>query len=164
MYHISMIQGWFNSQKSLVQNQFFCLGLFYLDSVINLCADLVTINFIFTTSALILQTAPVIDQILDIQYYHRQQLFEQITGEPLIRRSDDNSEALKKRLESYHKQTSPLVDYYSKKGIHTAVDAKQPPNVVFAAIQAAFSGKGKDKLRLLGQGQKFIINHDLGNS
>jgi adenylate kinase len=44
------------------------------------------------------------------------------------------------------------VDYYSKKGIHTAVDAKQPPNVVFAAIQAAFSGKGKDKLRLLGQG------------
>ncbi|XP_065940449.1 adenylate kinase 2, mitochondrial [Magallana gigas] len=74
------------------------------------------------------------------------------TGEPLIRRSDDNEEALMKRLDSYHKQTSPLVDYYSKKGIHTAVDAKQPPNVVFAAIQAAFSGKGKDKLRLLGQG------------
>ena len=75
-----------------------------------------------------------------------------VTGGDLIRRSDDNEEALRKRLESYHKQTSPLVDYYSKKGIHTAVDAKQPPGVVFAAIQAAFSGKGKDKLRLLGQG------------
>jgi Adenylate kinase and related kinases len=40
----------------------------------------------------------------------------QVTGEPLIKRSDDNAEALKKRLESYHKQTTPLVDYYQKKG------------------------------------------------
>ncbi|XP_062619492.1 adenylate kinase 2, mitochondrial-like [Saccostrea cucullata] len=77
---------------------------------------------------------------------------DDLTGEALIRRSDDNEDALKKRLESYHKQTSPLVDYYSKKGIHTAVDAKQSPGVVFAAIQAAFAGKAQDKLRLHGQG------------
>lgn len=42
----------------------------------------------------------------------------QITGEPLIRRADDNVDALKKRLESYHKQTSPLIDYYQKKGMY----------------------------------------------
>lgn len=42
----------------------------------------------------------------------------QITGEPLIRRADDNVDALKKRLESYHKQTSPLIDYYQKKGVY----------------------------------------------
>ena len=42
--------------------------------------------------------------------------FVKITGEPLIRRSDDNPETLTKRLVSYHQQTSPLVDYYSKKG------------------------------------------------
>jgi adenylate kinase len=40
-----------------------------------------------------------------------------VTGEPLIRRNDDNVNALKKRLDSYHKQTTPLIDYYSKKGI-----------------------------------------------
>ena len=40
----------------------------------------------------------------------------QITHEPLIRRSDDNEETLKKRLQSYHQQTSPLVEYYSKIG------------------------------------------------
>ncbi|CAH1774726.1 unnamed protein product [Owenia fusiformis] len=67
---------------------------------------------------------------------------DDITKEPLIRRSDDNAEALKKRLASYHSQTKPLVDYYSKRGIHTYVDAAQKPNLVFACIQAAF-GKSK---------------------
>ncbi len=36
------------------------------------------------------------------------------TGEPLIQRDDDREEIVKKRLEIYHTQTSPLVDYYSK--------------------------------------------------
>jgi len=63
---------------------------------------------------------------------------DDITGEPLMRRSDDNEEALKKRLEAYHSQTKPLVTYYGKKGIHTAVDASQPPTTVFNAIKTAF--------------------------
>ena len=33
-----------------------------------------------------------------------------------MRRSDDNAESLKKRLEFYHRQTKPLCDYYSGKG------------------------------------------------
>nr|CAD7407201.1 unnamed protein product [Timema cristinae] len=41
---------------------------------------------------------------------------DDVTGEPLIRRSDDNVDALKKRLETYHKITKPLSDYYSLKG------------------------------------------------
>ncbi len=36
------------------------------------------------------------------------------TGEPLIQRDDDREEIVKKRLEIYHTQTRPLVDYYSK--------------------------------------------------
>merc|ERR1711915_647226 len=56
---------------------------------------------------------------------------DDITGEPLIRRSDDNPETLIKRLDAYHKQTSPLVDYYARKGIHTAIDASRPANEVF---------------------------------
>ncbi|KGL81135.1 hypothetical protein N309_06199, partial [Tinamus guttatus] len=64
---------------------------------------------------------------------------DDVTGEPLIRRSDDNETALKTRLKAYHAQTSPLVSYYSKRGIHTAVDASQSPDVVFASILAAFS-------------------------
>uniref|UniRef100_A0A8C6YA14 Adenylate kinase 3 n=1 Tax=Naja naja TaxID=35670 RepID=A0A8C6YA14_NAJNA len=64
---------------------------------------------------------------------------DDVTGEPLIRRSDDNEAALTTRLKAYHTQTTPLVDYYSRRGIHTAVDASQSPDVVFASILAAFS-------------------------
>ncbi|XP_016388668.1 adenylate kinase 2, mitochondrial isoform X2 [Sinocyclocheilus rhinocerous] len=64
---------------------------------------------------------------------------DDVTGEPLIRRSDDNETTLCSRLESYHKQTAPLVQYYSVRGLHTAVDASQSPDLVFASILAAFS-------------------------
>jgi len=36
------------------------------------------------------------------------------TGEPLIQRDDDKEETVLKRLEVYHSQTKPLVDYYGK--------------------------------------------------
>nr|KAF6503792.1 adenylate kinase 2 [Rousettus aegyptiacus] len=52
---------------------------------------------------------------------------------------DDNEKALKIRLEAYHTQTIPLVEYYRKRGIHSAIDASQTPDVVFASILAAFS-------------------------
>jgi adenylate kinase len=39
---------------------------------------------------------------------------DDVTGEPLIQRDDDREETVKKRLEVYHSQTRPLVDYYSK--------------------------------------------------
>jgi adenylate kinase len=36
------------------------------------------------------------------------------TGEDLIQRDDDKEETVRKRLEVYHQQTRPLVDYYSQ--------------------------------------------------
>jgi adenylate kinase len=39
---------------------------------------------------------------------------DDITGEPLIQRADDQEETVKKRLEVYNAQTRPLVDYYSR--------------------------------------------------
>ncbi|XP_038653416.1 adenylate kinase 2, mitochondrial isoform X2 [Scyliorhinus canicula] len=65
---------------------------------------------------------------------------DDVTGEPLIKRSDDNEETLKSRLTAYHTQTQPLISYYQKRGLHTAVDATQPPDVVYSTILAAFSG------------------------
>jgi len=63
---------------------------------------------------------------------------DDITGEPLERRSDDNEEALAKRLDAYHKQTYPLVDYYSQKGLHKAIDAAEAPKKVFANLTEIF--------------------------
>jgi adenylate kinase len=34
------------------------------------------------------------------------------TGEPLIQRDDDKEETVRKRLDVYHAQTEPLIDYY----------------------------------------------------
>ena len=39
---------------------------------------------------------------------------DDVTGEPLIQREDDKEETVKKRLDVYHSQTKPLVDYYSR--------------------------------------------------
>ena len=39
---------------------------------------------------------------------------DDITGEPLVQRGDDKKETILKRLDVYHSQTKPLVDYYSK--------------------------------------------------
>ncbi|KAL2170919.1 hypothetical protein VTG60DRAFT_4323 [Thermothelomyces hinnuleus] len=76
---------------------------------------------------------------------------DDITGEPLIQRSDDNAEALKKRLATYHKQTAPVVDYYKKTGIWQAVDAAQPPNQVWNSLLAIFDGD-KAKAKSAGSG------------
>ena len=46
------------------------------------------------------------------------------TGEALIQRDDDREETVKKRLEVYHRQTMPLVEYYAKWA--ASGDAKAP--------------------------------------
>jgi len=37
---------------------------------------------------------------------------DDLTGEPLVQRPDDNEETVKKRIANYHSQTKPLVNYY----------------------------------------------------
>jgi adenylate kinase len=39
---------------------------------------------------------------------------DDVTGEPLVQRDDDKEETVRKRLDVYHKQTEPLIDYYKK--------------------------------------------------
>ena len=39
---------------------------------------------------------------------------DDVTGDPLIQRDDDQEETVKKRLDVYHEQTEPLIDYYKK--------------------------------------------------
>ncbi|HHB11860.1 MAG TPA: adenylate kinase [Chromatiales bacterium] len=39
---------------------------------------------------------------------------DDVTGEPLIQRDDDKEETVRKRLEVYHQQTEPLIEFYRK--------------------------------------------------
>ena len=58
----------------------------------------------------------------------------EVCGEKLILRDDDKPETVQKRLNVYHEQTQPLIDYYKKQGILKAVDGTQDMNDVFTAI------------------------------
>ena len=61
----------------------------------------------------------------------------QVTGEPLIRRSDDNEETLRKRLDTFHTQTKPVVDFYEKLGVLKKLDAAVKPDEVYTQFKAA---------------------------
>ena len=49
---------------------------------------------------------------------------DDVTGEDLVQRDDDKEETVKKRLDVYHSQTKPLVEYYGKWA--ASGDAKAP--------------------------------------
>ncbi len=55
-------------------------------------------------------------------------------GSNLILRDDDKPETVKKRLDVYHDQTQPLIDYYTKAGILREVDGTIDIEDVFGEI------------------------------
>ncbi|MBQ7839024.1 MAG: adenylate kinase [Lachnospiraceae bacterium] len=57
-------------------------------------------------------------------------------GSELVLRDDDKAETVKNRLDVYHKQTQPLIDFYTEKGVLKSVDGTLPMEEVFAAITA----------------------------
>lgn len=58
----------------------------------------------------------------------------EVCGEKLILRDDDKPETVQRRLNVYHEQTQPLIDYYTKQSILRTVDGTQDMNDVFAEI------------------------------
>ncbi|MBA0581053.1 hypothetical protein Gorai_023245, partial [Gossypium raimondii] len=58
-----------------------------------------------------------------------------VTGEPLIQRKDDTPAVLKSRLEAFHRQTEPVIDYYGSKGILANLPAEKPPKEVTSEVQ-----------------------------
>ena len=55
-------------------------------------------------------------------------------GKELVLREDDRPETVGKRLDVYHEQTQPLIDFYGKKGILKTVDGTREMHEVFGAI------------------------------
>ena len=57
-----------------------------------------------------------------------------VCGESLILRDDDKPETVKKRLDVYHTQTQPLIDFYSARKVLVEVDSTQSMDKVFEDI------------------------------
>ncbi|KAK3719633.1 adenylate kinase [Vermiconidia calcicola] len=80
----------------------------------------------------------------------KKEMTDDVSGEPLIQRSDDNEDALKKRLATYHDQTAPVTDYYRKTGVWTGIDASQEPGAVWKSLLGVFE-KGASSNSLMGR-------------
>jgi adenylate kinase len=57
-----------------------------------------------------------------------------VCGKPLKVRDDDNPEAIKRRLEIFHKDTAPLADFYSRRGLLHRFNGGQPIKEVNSAM------------------------------
>ena len=57
-------------------------------------------------------------------------------GARLIQRDDDNEDVIRRRLEVYHSQTEPLIDYYDRAGLLRRIDGRRDPDEVHAHVRA----------------------------
>src|SRR4051795_12888703 len=62
-----------------------------------------------------------------------------VDGEPLSQREDDREETIRKRLEVYRKQTSPLVDYYDDHDLLHRFDGTRSPTEVHDHLRATIA-------------------------
>ena len=62
-------------------------------------------------------------------------------GGELYQRSDESEEAVQVRLETYNRQTKPLIDYYTMKGQITNINGDQSMEYVFKDIKASLEVK-----------------------
>jgi adenylate kinase len=60
-------------------------------------------------------------------------------GSRLIQRDDDKPETIGRRLEVYHQETKPLIDYYEEQSILRRFDAARPPGEVHDHIRASLA-------------------------
>ena len=60
-------------------------------------------------------------------------------GSRLIQRDDDKPETIKKRLEVYHAQTKPLIDYYDGRSLLRRFDGTRSPSEVHDHIRASLA-------------------------
>ncbi|MBU0705489.1 MAG: adenylate kinase [Chloroflexi bacterium] len=58
-------------------------------------------------------------------------------GGELYQRDDDKPETVRKRLQVYWEQTSPLIDYFRGQGVLVEIDGDQPIEAVQANLRAA---------------------------
>ena len=64
-----------------------------------------------------------------------------VCGGELYQRPDESEEAVKVRLDTYEKQTRPLIDYYTMKGQITNINGDQSMEDVFKDIKASLGVK-----------------------
>ncbi len=60
-----------------------------------------------------------------------------VCGGALVHRTDDSDGIVEERLKVYHRQTRPIVEFYSSRPTFRTIDGNQPPDVVTASMDKA---------------------------
>ena len=66
-------------------------------------------------------------------------------GAALVQRKDDGEETVRKRIDVYNGETSPLIEYYRKKNMLTDVDASKKPKEIFNNVARIIGKPGEHK-------------------
>jgi adenylate kinase len=62
-----------------------------------------------------------------------------VDGEPLEQREDDREETVRKRMDVYRKQTSPLIEYYDERDLLHRFDGTRSPTEVHDHLRATIA-------------------------
>jgi adenylate kinase len=60
-------------------------------------------------------------------------------GSRLVQRDDDKPETIRQRLDEYHRQTEPLIDWYQERGLLRRFDGTRSPDEVHSRIRATLA-------------------------
>lgn len=77
-----------------------------------------------------------IDAMIELSVPEDELMARLLNRGKLTGRSDDNEETIKKRLDVYHSQTAPLIDWYENEGIHHHVEGLGTVDEIFGRICA----------------------------
>jgi adenylate kinase len=64
-----------------------------------------------------------------------------IDGSALIQRADDRPETVRHRLEVYHRETRPVVEFYRRRGLFDVIDASGEIEDVYRAVRRAIGAR-----------------------
>ena len=78
----------------------------------------------------------VVAEMIELAVPEKELMSRLINRGKISGRSDDNAETIQKRLNVYHEQTSPLIDWYSKEGIHHHVEGLGTVDEIFSRIES----------------------------
>lgn len=77
-----------------------------------------------------------IDAMIELSVPEDELMARLLNRGKLTGRSDDNEETIKKRLDVYHNQTAPLIEWYENEGIHHHVEGLGTVDEIFGRICA----------------------------
>ena len=92
------------------------------------------------------RTCSLTGKLLNI-YFSSQEELDACTkaGGELIQRKDDNEETISNRIEVYHMNTEPVIEFYKKRNRLTAIDANGEVDAIYEQLKSALSGNSLEQ-------------------